>query len=342
MSTDTQIVTAERNAKLIVQDSGPIGYLMDTAKFEHCYRIAKLMACASLIPEHLRVDSKTKQPLPLEEVTANCFLVVNQSLRWNMDPFSVAPETYVVGGKLAYQGKLIAAVVNALAGLEDRLSYTFSGTLGKDDYTITVSGRFKGETAPRQITVSVGQAKTGNQMWQKDPEQKLVYTGATKWARRYCPEVVLGIILDDEYEPDMRNVTPKDELKEHLAIERIPTATAEVVTEPKRVRPAPKPAAAAPVEASQEIDPTPPTDNEPNLIEPTPEELAAAKELRDRIVKGVGAIMKAKKLKLDAVESGLKDIGWLGHDKLSECTNEELQNLIDNPHLLDFPTAEAG
>lgn len=208
MSNETTTASAGRE-KLIVQDSSAIAYLMDTSRFEHCVRIAKLMASASLIPDHLKIDSKTKQLLSPEAITANCFMIVNQAFRWEFDPFGVAPETYVVGGKLAFQGKLVAAAVNARAGLEDRLNYEFEGKPGSDDFTVIVSGRLKGETKPRTVRVSVGQAKTDNQMWKKDPEQKLIYTGAIKWARRHTPEIILGVLIEDEVDEEMmRNVTP--------------------------------------------------------------------------------------------------------------------------------------
>ena len=180
----------------VVEDTGPNCYLLDTGRFEHMQRIATLMSSASLIPEHLKL-SKSGALTP-QQVMGNCFLIVNQAIRWGLDPFAVAPETYVVGGKLGFQGKLIAALVNARAGLADRLNYTFAGR--GDDLTITVSGRFKDEDQPRTITLRVGDAKTQNQMWTKDPEQKLVYSGATKWARRHCPEIILGVLTDDDLE----------------------------------------------------------------------------------------------------------------------------------------------
>lgn len=185
---------------ITIIDPPAVANLMDASRFNQMMMIAQTMATASLIPDHLL--GKKKGPnfeyFTADEIRANCFLIVNQSFRWGMDPFAVMPETYVVGGKLGYQGKLIAGVINALAGLDGRLGYEFSGTKGTDDYTITVSGKFKGADKPVSVSVSVGQAKTDNSMWKKDPEQKLVYTGATKWARRYCPEIVLGILTDDD------------------------------------------------------------------------------------------------------------------------------------------------
>lgn len=184
------VAIAPKREIRVVEDDSPIGYLMDTGKFEHCYRIAGAMARASLIPKHLKGDS-------FEQTQANCFLVVNQALRWQVDPFAIAPETYEVGGKLAFQGKLVAAIVNSRGGLSKKLTYTFNDKKG-DDLEVTVSGTLEGETEARTITLSVRSARTNNQMWTKDPEQKLVYSGATKWARRHAPGVILGVLTDDD------------------------------------------------------------------------------------------------------------------------------------------------
>jgi hypothetical protein len=50
------------------------------------------------------------------------------------------------------------------------------------------------------VDLKVKDAATDNQMWSKDPDQKLIYSAVVKWARRHCPEVVLGIITDDDME----------------------------------------------------------------------------------------------------------------------------------------------
>lgn len=160
--------------------------------------IATAMCRASLLPDHLRQErvNGVWKPLDAEQVKANCILIVNQALRWGVDPFAILPSTFVIGGKLGFDGKLVAAIVNKLGGLTKKLSYEFSGS--GDGRTITVSGTMEGELDPRTVSLTVKDAKTDNAIWTKDPDQKLVYTGATKWARRHCPHVILGIISDDE------------------------------------------------------------------------------------------------------------------------------------------------
>lgn len=190
LSRQTAVAPPAKTVR-VVEDHGPLAHLMDTARFEHLQRIALVMATASLIPDHLKGKND-------QQTLGNCFLVVNQSLRWGLDPFAVAAETYSVQGKLGFQGKLIAALVNARANLRGKLRYEFSGA--GDGRTVTVIGQFQDEDNERTVELSVGQAKTSNKMWISDADQKLIYSAATKWARRHCPEVLLGVLTDDDLE----------------------------------------------------------------------------------------------------------------------------------------------
>lgn len=181
---------ATGRAVAMTQDAIPV---LDTARFEHMHRIATAIGHGTLVPKHLVVPQNPQATI------ANCFRVVNQAIRWGFDPFAIIDETYAVGQKLGYSGKLIAGVINAKAGLKERLKYTYNNKTG-DDLTITVHGTFQGETEERVVEVRVGDVKTNNGMWTKDPHQKLIYTGATKWGRAHAPEILLGIITDDDIE----------------------------------------------------------------------------------------------------------------------------------------------
>jgi len=229
---------------LTVSDDGPLSYLLDTARFNHVWRIASAIAAATLLPDHLRLD-RNKKPLPEKQVQSNVFCVVSQAIRWGFDPYAVVDETYVVAGRLGYQGKLIAAVVNARSGLKENLSFAYSGS--GQDRMVTVYGYFVGEKEPRTITLSVAQAKTANKMWTSDPDQKLAYSGATKWARRHSPEVMLGVLTDDDLDRirESRSINVASEPRSLEAFTGKPepteadlTAEAEALPEPAKVEPA--------------------------------------------------------------------------------------------------------
>jgi len=199
-----QLPVAVPRERLVVSDASSDANLLDTARFEQIQRIAGVMAIASLVPDHLKAkmphiaDPEQRANAEYRATCGNCVLVVNQAMRWGADPFAVAAESYVVGNKLGYQGKLVAAIVNTRAGLQKRLLPTYTGE--GDNRTVTIHGKFADEAEERTITLAVRQAKTANKIWQTDPDQKLFYSGVTKWARRHCPEVLLGILTEDDVE----------------------------------------------------------------------------------------------------------------------------------------------
>lgn len=188
--------------------------LMDTARFEHLQRIASVMARGSLIPDALHVgkcydehgvvamgrDGKPLMvELPYETVLSNCFMIANQAARWGMDPFAVAQCVSVVHGRLCYEGKLVAAVIEAKLAV--RLEYTYDGKPG-ESLGVIVSGKLPGEATIRTIKGTVADWKTAgnNSPWGRagNYERMLAYRGAREWARRHAPGMLLGIYTDDE------------------------------------------------------------------------------------------------------------------------------------------------
>lgn len=149
-------------------------------------QLAEMMASAKLCPKDLQ-----KSP-------ADCLLVIQQAVRWQMDPFAVAQECSVISGKIMYSGKLVAAVVNSRANLSGRLSYEFSGQ--GNTRKVIVRGQFFGENNPREVEVELAKVKTANVQWDKQTDQQLAYHGARVWARRYAPELVLGVYSREEFE----------------------------------------------------------------------------------------------------------------------------------------------
>lgn len=192
MNAMTTIDPPKRNEAIQVYDPIP---LLDTSRFEHMQRIAGTMAACSLIPDALQ--GKTPQA-----TLANCFLVVNQAVRWNMDPFAVAQSVSVVHGKLCYEGKLVAAVLEQKLGI--RLRYEWNNGTG-DALGIKVSGEFP-DGRVETIDGTVGQWKTtgNNSPWGKLPKLMLAYRGSREWARLFAPGVMLGVYTDDELQ-DMQD-----------------------------------------------------------------------------------------------------------------------------------------
>jgi hypothetical protein len=226
--TNTTLATVKPAREVRVVESSIA--LFDTAKFEHLNRIAMGMANCMLIPEHLAGTGSTAKnnfkPFDPQQIIGNCLLVVNQAHRWDVDPFALAAETYVLKGKLGYQGKLIKAIIDARAGLTGGLHFRYNSKQG-NDFAIVVYG-YQGDMPEgatgllkqlaeendrsalsdlqdmgvEAVRLAVNQIKTENDMWTRDPEQKLVYSGSMRWARRYRPALLLGIRSDDDIEKE--------------------------------------------------------------------------------------------------------------------------------------------
>jgi hypothetical protein len=168
-------------------------------RYDVAAKIAHGMSRASILPDHLRTKKVEGRIVPLEmqEIEANCMLICSQALRWGVDPFALAPESYVVNGILGYQGKLVIGIINKLAGLEKNLTFEYEGA--GDKMSCTCIGRIKGESDDRTAVWDVKRGATkDNENWRKDPEQQLAYATARRWARRHKPEVLLGIVSTED------------------------------------------------------------------------------------------------------------------------------------------------
>lgn len=180
--------------------------------------MAKMMSSAKLVPTHLR------------ESPGDCLLVINQAVRWGLDPLAVAQATAVVQGKLCYEGKLVAAVLVATGSIKGRPDYEFTGS--GDDRTITITA-CTADGKPRSITGCVREWKSNNRYWLTQPDDMLIYRGIRQWARRYAPEAVLGIVTPDEMleEKTLQQAAPQAGRK--------PAAPVEVIQEKPAAPPAP-------------------------------------------------------------------------------------------------------
>lgn len=187
--------------RLVAEDPVP---LFDTAKFEHMWRIAGALAASSFVPATLRGDGQPNksdwQPFPRETVQANCFMVVNQAASWNADPFLLIQAVSLVRGRLCWEGKVIAGILDAKLGIE--LDYEWNDEEG-DKAAVTITGFVNGK--PKSITGTVREWKTSGQgsPWGRSANtdrKMLIYRGAREWARVFKPRIIVGISTPDEIE----------------------------------------------------------------------------------------------------------------------------------------------
>ena len=211
--------------------------MLDTARFEHFQRASSALMHSSILNESVRGANP-------QQCFSNLMLVFDLSDRWKLPALSIAQGIAIVHNKVVYEGKLIAAMLDASLGVQ--LQYWWTGERGALDYRIYASDRPFAELAPpdatpaeqmdainkmlrpgvqipgwRIIDGSVGEWRTfqkdgrsPNPAWTGAATQnQLAYRGAREWARRYEPAQMLGVYGDDEIDAitlrmEARDVTP--------------------------------------------------------------------------------------------------------------------------------------
>lgn len=148
--------------------------------------IAKFMAVAGEgVPPHCRTN------------VGICLRLTFQAVEWQMSPFQVADMSYIVNGRLAYMSQLIHAVVEARAPLQRRLDCKYEGE--GPTRTCTVIGHFTTGDTREYTTPMFKDIRVKNSpLWKDDPDQQLFYYASRSWARKWCPDVLLGVYTREE------------------------------------------------------------------------------------------------------------------------------------------------
>lgn len=178
-------------------------------------------------------------PLFMQNQPGICYAAVVRAVRWGMDPFFVAEQSYLVKNpksgeeKIAFMAQLIVAVINARAPLQKKLRVVYEGE--GEAMKATVYGLPKHqteeldyETPTLKELIAVkgrndyGKVK-GSPLYDTDPKQALWYYGSRGFCRRHFPEVLAGVYDMDEFEPvEPKDVTPERKtLTERLKTKRI-------------------------------------------------------------------------------------------------------------------------
>lgn len=203
------------------QDAAPSGDVaiwrpsaaLNPARMDYLWTLSEKIAASSIVPESLRCTGpkNAKKDLDWPVVVANVFAVVEQADRWNQSPFALLAAASIVHGRLGFEGKAIAAVMEANYGIA--LHHYFTGQPGTDDYHIYLCD----EELPADVVKalapkyrhplfdimdgSVSEWKTtgDGSPWRPATYNKmLVYRGTREWARVYKPAAIMGILADDE------------------------------------------------------------------------------------------------------------------------------------------------
>lgn len=206
---DLAPITAEDNA--IWRPSAAL----NPQRLEYLWGLTDRIAWSTSVPETLRGTRDGQKFTPFDDrtVLANVFAVVEQADRWNISPFALLGAAAIVRGKLAFEGKVIAAVLESQFGV--KLFPYFRGTPKTDGYHVYLCDEelpadVLAELTPgyrhdryRILDGSVAGWKTSGNGSPWRPEtygDMLIYRGTRQWARVHRAAAILGVLADDEVE----------------------------------------------------------------------------------------------------------------------------------------------
>lgn len=224
MSTENQI----QERQPVVVDSGEFAGLMDTARFNQGWRIARMFSETQLVPKHF-------QGKP-----ADCFVGMQMAFRLGVDPLMMLQNTYIVHGRPGIEAKLAIALINTSGMFADPLDYEVEGDdPHKDGYRVravavrkSTGKEIKGPWIDWKMVRAEGWDKKDGSKWKTMPAQMFLYRAATFFGRLYCPERLMGMQTADELqdvEPiDVTPPTPRLSLADQVQAKVEPDAPAVV------------------------------------------------------------------------------------------------------------------
>lgn len=194
--TAKNLPTPAEAKAVVVREAGGGGMLLPQS-LQDVMTFAKLMASADIaVPKHLRGNEGA------------CLAVSMQAFRWEMDPFAVANKSYFVNDRIAYEAQLIAAVVQTRAPIIGFPIYSYSGEGPTRRCKVEVTMR-DNTVQPYETPMFKDITVKNSPLWKSDLDQQLGYFAIRSWARRYSPEVILGVYTPDEVAV-MKDVTPRE------------------------------------------------------------------------------------------------------------------------------------
>lgn len=189
---------------------------IDFSSLQDMFTFAEIMAKGvATIPKHLQGN------------TADCLAICHQAVKWGLDPYYVANQSYFVNGVMAFQSQIINAVMRAQAPIEGGFDVEYDGE--GPEKRCKIVGVLKSDGKPREyLSPPLSKIKGKSSLWENDPEQQLFYFASRSWVRRWCPEILGGYYAFDEMQ-HVRDITPKGNATTGLA-ERLAQAKTEKET----------------------------------------------------------------------------------------------------------------
>src|SRR5690606_16111543 len=135
-----EVATQPKRMPAVVTDDSQFANWLDTARFDHMWRVAQIFARSTLVPDHYQ-----KQP-------ENCFISIQMAIRCGVDPMTFLQHSYIVHGRPGIDAQLAISLANNSGLFADRINWRFEGEGRNRSCTAYVTDRKTGEVLETTVT----------------------------------------------------------------------------------------------------------------------------------------------------------------------------------------------
>ena len=182
------------------QQTATLSVFSSEENFQNSLKMAEYLSKSDMIP----ATYKNKPE--------NCIIALELSNRLKLSPFLVMQNMYIVQGKPAWSSSFIISCINGSGRFTSPLSFEMDEKKTKCRAVAVDKITGKKLTGPT-ITMEMAQAegwlgKNGSK-WKTMPELMLRYRAAAFFGRLYCPDIINGMMTEDEAQ-DIKPITQDD------------------------------------------------------------------------------------------------------------------------------------
>lgn len=182
------------------QQSSTLSVFSSEENFQNSLKMAEYLSKSDMIP----ATYKNKPE--------NCIIALELSNRLRLSPFLVMQNMYIVQGKPAWSSSFIISCINGSGRFTGPLSFEMDEKKTKCRAVAVdkVSGKkLTGPTITMEMAQAEGWLGKNGSKWKTMPELMLRYRAAAFFGRLYCPEIINGMMSEDEAE-DIKPITDDD------------------------------------------------------------------------------------------------------------------------------------
>lgn len=185
-------------------DTATISVFSDVDNFKNALFMAEKIAKSDIIPASFKGKPE------------NCLVALEMSNRMKMPVMQIFQNLYVIQGRPCWSSSFIIACINKCGKYTD-LQFTYN-TEGKYCFAWAISKatgeRIEGPKVSMKMAQDEGWLTKNGSKWKTMPDLMLRYRAAAFFGRVNCPEVINGMLTDDEAKeiPQEKEITIRPEI----------------------------------------------------------------------------------------------------------------------------------